>query len=473
MLSLLLPGLGQAWLGSLRRGLLLALPVLLAFGLIVVLVVVNPTAILGALVEPGVIIGLLVVVLGLAVWHLNAINDTYRVALRRRPGQPVAWHGRISPRRSPLLALAVVTAIGVYGGVELLGLRAFQATSAIFAQPSGGLEIPKASFEPEETAPGGSLGPTGSPPPTAPPGPTPTPGPAWAQDGRLNLLLIGSDAGPGRWLARTDTMVVLSVDVASGRAAMFGIPRNIVNVPLPPESAGAFAGGRYPAMLNSLFVYAVQNPALFPGDTEDARGFRAVSGAIQELVGVPLDGAVVINLNGFVDLVDAIDGLWIDIPYAIYDPRYPLPNGSGYREIYIEAGCRHLNGERALEYARTRHQDSDYGRMRRQQNVLLALARQVDPIGLLPRAPELLDVAANNLWTTIQPNDMANLAVLAASVDTADIQSIQLSPPTYAEYLQTDDIKRIRKLVRHIFDAPAEASPSPSPTAVARPCPRK
>ena len=160
----------------------------------------------------------------------------------------------------------LLVAIGLYGGVELLGVRAFQAASAIFVQPSGGFQIPTSSFEPEETEPlpSGSSGPLGTPAPTVPPGPTPTPGPAWAQDGRLNLLLIGSDAGPGRWLARTDTMVVLSVDAASGRAAMFGVPRNMLNVPLPPESAGAFVNGRYPSLLNSLFVYAGRTPDPVP-----------------------------------------------------------------------------------------------------------------------------------------------------------------------------------------------------------------
>jgi LCP family protein required for cell wall assembly len=355
-----------------------------------------------------------------------------------------------------------------YGGIEYLGIRAYQAANTIFVDPNTGFQIPQASFTP---------GPTGTPaaPPTGPvteppaPTPTPIPVPAWAQDGRLNLLLIGSDAGPGRWMARTDTMVVLSVDVASGRAALFGIPRNLENVPLPPESAAAFANGRYPFLLTSLYVYAVQHPKQFPGG--DAAGFRAVSGAIQELVGQPLDGAIVVNLNGFVDLVDAVGGLWVDIPFGLYDAHYPKPDGSGYIEISFKSGCQHLDGERALEYARSRHQDSDYGRMRRQQRVLVSLAHELDPIGLLPEVPKLLDIAQDNLWTTIDQNEIANLAVLAARVDSRDIQTISLAPPTYPEYLRTADIKRIQALVATIFDNPT-ASPSPTPDSTPKPCPR-
>jgi LCP family protein required for cell wall assembly len=196
-------------------------------------------------------------------------------------------------------------------------------------------------------------------------------------------------------------MEVLSIDVASGRAALFGFPRNELNVPLPPESAGAFPNGRYPGLLNSLYVYAMAHDKQFPGG--DARGFRAVSGAIQQMIGMPLDGVVVVDLNGFVRLVNAIGGLWINIPQAVHDNAYPLENGSGDVSLSLRAGCQHLNGHLALAYARTRHQDSDYNRMGRQQLVLNALAHQVDPVGLVPKVPDLLAIAKDDLWPTSPP----------------------------------------------------------------------
>jgi LCP family protein required for cell wall assembly len=462
LLSALLPGLGQAWLGSRRRGLLVVLPlVIIVVGLAVVLVLA-PRLLLDALVQPTILAIVLIGIGAFAIFHLLVVRDAFRVGVRAvGPG---------TTRRSPLLLMALMVVVVVYGTVELVGVEAWEATSAIFVKPGTGFEIPASSFAPTP-APTLEPGDTATPEPL--PTPTPIPVPPWAADGRLNLLLMGSDAGPGRWLARTDTMVVLSVDVATARAALIGIPRNLLNVPLPPESAGAFTNGRYPAFLNSLYVYALGHPDQFPGG--DARGFRAVSGAIQELVGVPLDGALVVNLNGFVDLVDAVGGLWIDIPRSLYDAHYPLPDGSGYIQISIPSGCHKLGGERALEYARSRHQDDDYGRMRRQQAVLVALARELDPIALLPRVPDLLGIAKDNLWTTIEPNEIANLAVLAARVDANKIMSLQLAPPTYQEYLRTSDIARIHKAVATIFDQPAAgASPSvtPAPIATPRPCPR-
>lgn len=468
LLSALVPGLGQARLGAGRRGALIALPFV---GLLVVgaaALLLDPKAALETLLRAGVLVIVLVVVIVLAVYHVAAVVDAFRLGNRLGAAQdPPAARRRVLG--TPLLLVALAGVIASYGVIEYLGVRAYQASEAIFVKPGTGFQIPEASFS-ARPSPTSGVVPTG--PVTAPPPPSPTPVavPAWEADGRLNLLLIGSDAGPGRWMARTDTMIVLSIDVGSGRAALFGVPRNIVNVPLPPESAAAFKGGVFPQFLNALYVYAMQNPSVFPGG--DARGFRAVTGAVQELVGVPLDGAIVVNLNGFVDLVDAVGGLWVDIPYNLYDDKYPLPDGTGYISIRILAGCRKLNGEVALEYARSRQMDSDYGRMQRQQRVLVAVARQLDPIALLPRVPELLEIAQENLFTTIPMDQIANLAVVAARVDAQDIQTIQFSPPTYPEYLNAKAIQKIRNRVATVFDEPAT---SPSPTAAATPksCPRK
>ncbi|NJD27658.1 MAG: LytR family transcriptional regulator, partial [Chloroflexi bacterium] len=300
----------------------------------------------------------------------------------------------------------------------------------------------------------------------------PEPVPGWATDGRLNLLLMGSDAGPGRWLLRTDTMILLSVDVASGRAALFGFPRNLLNVPLPPESAAAFPSGRFPGYLNALYVYAMGHEAYFPGG--EARGFRAVTGSIQEMAGVPLDGAVVISLLGFRDLVKALGGLWIDVPYALYDEHYPDPDGTGRKTIYVPAGCQHLGPEKALAYARSRHSTDDYSRMNRQQLVLEALARQVDPIALIPKTPELLEIARDNLWMTISPDEIPDLAELAARVDTGHIERIMFVPPIYPEYVRKSDVKRMREVVRTIFDIEPTPSgePTPKPEKTPKPCPR-
>jgi polyisoprenyl-teichoic acid--peptidoglycan teichoic acid transferase len=475
VLSLVFPGLGQLFAGAFRRGLLVALPTVLLAIVIGASLSGGMKALLAWLVQPAVLYGIVVLNAIFAVYHLFAIGDAFWTA-RRRQARPA---GR---RATVILTMALVAAVGLHGLVGALGVQAYQMVSIVFVSPGTGYVIPEPSFSPDPNEAGT-------------PSPTPTPGPAWSADGRLNLLLIGGDSGPGRTLLRTDTMILLSVDATTGRAAMFGIPRNLVNVPVAAEDAKNFPNGRYPDLLNALYVYAYEHPGDFPDgncmprDSDDcgkARGFRAITGAIQQLTGVPLDGAVIVNLNGFVDLVDAVvpHGLWIRTVH-VYDTRYPLENGQGYVTINIPAGCQQLDGHVALEYARSRHQDSDYGRMQRQQQVLLALLRQIDPIAVLPRVGHLLDIAKTNLTLAIPTADIGSLAALASRVDPESVQRLSFDPPNYAEYLTTKEIARIQKVVRTVFDEPLPtASPSPSlaptkaptsshlpkPTATPSPC---
>ncbi|GIW20798.1 MAG: hypothetical protein KatS3mg065_1094 [Chloroflexota bacterium] len=239
-------------------------------------------------------------------------------------------------------------------------------------------------------------------------------------------------------------------------------------MPLPAESAAAFPDGRFPGLLNALYVYAMGHPRAFPGG--ESRGFRAVAGAVQELVGVRLDGAVVVNLAGFVQLVDAVGGLWIQVPERLYDASYPLEDGSGHIVVDIRPGCRHLDGRMALAYARSRHQDSDYGRMARQQAVLVALRRQLDPVSLLPRLPELLDIAGRNLWTTLDRDDVAGLAELAGRVDASAVKRVLFVPPAYPSHLDDRAIARIRAVVRGVFERGDWPAPEDVPSGPA--CPR-
>lgn len=479
LLSLLLPGLGQAALGRRRRGFLLAIPamvVALVIAAIAVSVAADPTVALDLVPGPEVLPALLVLGGGLLAWHLAAVIDAERLARVVRPVR-----GRRRVPAALLFAVLLLAVVGVHGTIGYLEVQSSVATGVIFGpggdDGNGAWAIPETSFEPEPTEepsppPSPTLAPTAPPSgvpavtamatvapsptavPTPTPAPTPTPKPvaAWARDGRLNLLLIGSDAGPDRWSLRTDTIIVLSVDVKTHRAALFGIPRNMVGVPLPPESAGATANGRFPGLLNALYVYAMGHPEEFPGG--DARGMRAVSGAVQELLDVRLDGMVVIDLAGFVALVNELGGLWIDIPAPLVDDKYPLEDGSRLIKVSFDAGCQKLSGRMALAYARSRHQDSDYGRMRRQQTVLLALRREVDPVALVPKVPALLKIAQDNLWTTLKRQDLRDLARLAAQVDVRRVDRVLFVPSKYPAHLTDGEIAQIRHVTRTIFDGP-------------------
>jgi LCP family protein required for cell wall assembly len=436
------------------------LPALLLVLFILLAATASPFDLIELALDPNVLLAVLLVNALFLLYRVVAILDAYQLSARARRARPRAT-GRSSA--GVLVALLLGTTM-IHGAIGYVGYRAYEADRAILADDQGhvGFEIPEPSWGPDG-APGGSTA-NGAPSPAANPGPT------WAEDGRLNLLLIGSDNGPGRWSLRTDTMMVLSVDVGTGRAALFGIPRNMVNVPLAPESANAFPCRCFPNLLNGLYVYAMDHPNQFPGG--EARGFRAVTGAVQELVGVRLDGMIGVSLNGFVSLVNAIGGLWIDVPYALHDDRYPLEDGSRDVVISIQAGCQKLNGRMALAYARSRHQDSDYGRMKRQQLVVVALRQQLDPLKLLPQAADLLELARDNLFTTLKRSEIADFARLARHVEPKRIKSYTFVPPKYPSNLNVTTITSIRTVVGGIFDKAVPAAPSPTPKPIEKPASR-
>lgn len=96
--------------------------------------------------------------------------------------------------------------------------------------------------------------------------------------------------------------------------------------------------------------------------------------------------------------------------------------------------------------------------MGRQQSVLLALRRQVDPVALIPKVPALLRVAKDTLWTTIRRSDIRGLAQLAARVDPRRVARVLFAPSAYPEHLDTAAIRKIQARVRTIFDGPRPAA---------------
>jgi len=449
-LSFVAPGLGQLARGSVRRGLLYLLPVVALIAFVAAVAAADPVRFVTTLVRPDVLVGVFILNAGLFAWRGLAIVDAWRTAAA-------------GPPRGALATLVVIGLLLVTAATHVvIGATTYLAYDAVTAitgdKGFGALPAGSPTATPEAS-------PGATPTPTPVPTPSPAPPRPPLADGRLDILLIGADAGPYRWSLRTDTLIVLSVDVETGRAAFFGIPRNLLNVPLPDESRGAFDCGCFPGLINALYVYASGHPDDFPGPDE-TRGLRAVQGAIGELTGLQLDGMVVAKLQGFVHLVDAIGGLDIDVPEGVYDANYPLEDGRGMIVLRIRPGPQHFDGRTALAYARSRHQDSDYGRMERQQITLTALGRQLMAQPLLTKVPELLAIARDNLWTNLDIEDLPAFIELARRVDIAQIGRFAFIPPTYPEYLDTAAIEGIRAEVAGVF--PPLEPPLPTPSSPVR-----
>jgi LCP family protein required for cell wall assembly len=454
LLSFAIPGLGQAFAGAWRRGLAVAAPavVLAAFGVGIWLI--DRGILVRAALTPPVLLGIVGLSVAIGLYRIWAIADAYWIA-RARGGDA----DRSVPRRGAsllvLLLLFAVT-VGMHGYVAYVGWGAHQTLTAVF-DPEGpdgeaGGSSPSTSPSPTSTPDPGTPSPEATPTPT--PVPTPTPPPAWAADGRLNVLLIGSDAGPGRWSQRADAVILVSVDIATGRIAAFSVPRYTTNVPLPEPAASAFPCRCLTEPINALFVFANENPSLFPGEG-DLKGWLAVSGAVEALFGVQLDGMAVADLNGFVRMVDAVGGITLDIGAEVYDAQYPDPNGVDIVEIYFPVGVQRLDGWHALAYARTRHQDGDVNRMRRQQEVIRALGHELS-CNLLLNLPSVLAVARDTLWTNLRLEDVPDML----RIDPGPVESHVLFD-IHNPALTAADVARLQAEVAGAFDGPAPPDTDP------------
>ena len=200
---------------------------------------------------------------------------------------------------------------------------------------------------------------------------------------RETLLVLGSDARPDELargeVGRTDTLMVLVGDRAIPRIAMLSVPRDLwVGIP-------GFGQER----INSAY---------------EMGGGQTAKQTVSNVLGQPVNRYMVIGLQGVRDVVDAVGGVDITVPQAIHDDAYPTDD-YGYQTVDIPAGRQHMDGVTALEYARTRHQDSDFARTARQQQVLAAVRNaMLNPLNW-PRLPAVIAAIGRSVKTDMSPLD--------------------------------------------------------------------
>ncbi|MBB5788395.1 LCP family protein [Jiangella mangrovi] len=282
---------------------------------------------------------------------------------------------------------------------------------------------------------------------------------AAASDGRLNILLLGVDAGDGRVGVRPDSINLVSVDVRTGEPAMISLPRNLENARFPDgtpaddEFPRGFAGedgsDESDYMLNATWTFGEENPELFEGPS--GPGPTAVKQAVEGTLGVPVHYYVAVDLQGFRDIIDAIGGVTIRV-------NEELPIGNKGR--VLEPGVQELDGYHALWYARSRESSSDYARMARQRCVIGALVDQADPQTVLANFIDLADASKSVITTDIPQQDLANLVGLAMKAKDQDITSLQFVPPLIVP--ADPDIGLIHDEVDALLDGDAEPAPSES-----------
>ncbi len=234
--------------------------------------------------------------------------------------------------------------------------------------------------------------------------------PVWKGTDRVTVLVLGIDEREQEddvW--RTDTMILATLDPVAMRAGVLSIPRDLwVSIPGYTENRINVAHA-----LGDAYGHPGGGPAL------------SVE-TVQYNLGVEIDYYVRLNFQAFIDMVDLIGGITIDVPERIYDHCYPTPD-YGCEELTIEAGEQHFFGDMALKYARVRRTaGGDFDRARRQQQVIDAVLDRVTDQRLLPqlaaRAPEIWQIVEGSMKVdpNLQLDEIIALADLGTKVAAED-----------------------------------------------------
>ena len=242
--------------------------------------------------------------------------------------------------------------------------------------------------------------PATGPDPSVPPGEVATGLPQWTGQGRVNVLLLGIDHRDDEPIdgSRSDTIMVVSIDPPTKSVVMVSFPRDLwVSIP-----------GYYNQRIN--VAHGNGGPAL-------------VSRTIEANFDIKINHYARIGFRGFERIVDALDGIIIDVDRTIKDDEYPTED-YGVERLFIPPGPQLMDGKLALKYARSRHSENDFGRARRQQKVLLAMRERGLQLNILPKVPSLIGLVQGALQTDIGVTEMLGLARLGSEVERDRIRSI-------------------------------------------------
>lgn len=301
----------------------------------------------------------------------------------------------------------------------------------------------------------------------------------WKDVDRVNMLLIGSDAGDDREGVRTDSMVVASIDPQTGNTALVSIPRNLQHAPFPESNPlhAQYPNGYYcpdatagnECLINAVWELALENKSLFKNDPNP--GLTTIRDVIGEVTGLPINYSTVIDLAGFSQLVDAMGGVTVNVTERLPIQGYHTSSGgvAGIQE-YIETGTQKLDGFHALWFARSRLLSDDYSRMKRQRCLIGAILDQVNPVTMLGKYPALAQVAKENITTDVKVSDLPAWVELVQRIQKGSIHSVAFTEEVINP--SNPNFEKMRTLVQQAITEPpatSTATPTPAPTAGSTP----
>lgn len=219
---------------------------------------------------------------------------------------------------------------------------------------------------------------------------------------RITVLMIG--VGSGTFQGPTDSIILASFDPKANEARLISIPRDTY----------AYIDGRGWDKINHAYSLAPKG-----------QGAEATVKAVSDLLAVPVEYYAVVNMNGFKTMVDLLGGVEINVEK---DMKYYDPYATPPTNIDLKAGLQRLDGKKALDYVRFRRDnEGDFGRMRRQQQMLSALLKEALQIKHVPKIRSMVAAVQENLDTNLGFSQMVQLALAGRNLSPENLSGITLS----------------------------------------------
>ena len=250
-----------------------------------------------------------------------------------------------------------------------------------------------------------------------------------AGSSEIHVMILGVDERKDD-VGRSDTLMVATVDPEKGTASLLSIPR---------DTRVAIEGAGYDK-INAAYAYG---------------GYALTKKTLELLLDVPMDYYILIDVHAFERIIDALDGIDIDVEKRMY---YEDPwDDDGGLVIDIYPGMQHMTGEKAIEYVRYRDTEGDIGRIRRQQRFVSAVLTKVTSPEIFAQLPEIIDEVMKSVKTDLGASDMLRFLQLMKKVQEQGL-SAEMAPGNPAWYKGVSywipDIVELRRLAARAAGVP-------------------
>jgi LCP family protein required for cell wall assembly len=395
-LSFLWPGLGQFYTGNRREAVLFAIPpVLVTLALLYVLRQGPVVFAARIFAERALGLATVLVIIVAGAWRLVSIARAY-TSVEPRPSRKVLHRLVVGG----LAGVIIVTHLS--GGFVILaasnaGSHVFTGNNSLIDEatpvPSGATPAPTISIVPV------------TPPP---------------DNTRVTILFTGVDAAPNRGEHLYDSIMVVSFDPKTNSVQMVSVPRDSASFPL-------YFGGqvKVTTRINSLPTYVSHGWVRSPDPP-----YMTLVKEVAYLVGIPINYYAVMDLNGFVKMIDLVGGIDVNNPNDIADPSYNWLNGKP-TGFFLKKGPQHLDGLHALAYVRSRHgtANNDWKRASRQQEVLVSLLHKMSEPGNVLALPSIIDTLGASISTNFPADKVGDYVARGLDVPKENFKQIVLGPP--------------------------------------------